>query len=123
MKKIITLPLLAFFALSACATDIMQGYVGKSVQEPILDYGPPTNVVELDDGRRGYQWQMNSSGVIPMSTPTSSTVFSGGQMAVVNSTSTTYLPYSQDCLYTLTAVKQGDIYIVDGFRQPSFDCL
>ena len=53
MKKIIALPLLAFFALSACATDIMQGYVGKSVQEPILDYGPPTNVVELDDGRRG----------------------------------------------------------------------
>ncbi len=45
------------------------------------------------------------------------------QMAVVTSTSTTYMPYSQECLYTLTAVKQGEIYIVDGFRQPSFDCL
>lgn len=123
MKNVIAPMMLAATLLSGCATDIMQGYVGKSIQEPILDYGPPTNIVELDDGRRGYQWQINSSGVIPMTMPSSSTVYSGGQMAVVNTQSTTYLPYSSECLYTLTATKQGKSYVVDGFRQPSFDCL
>ena len=109
--------------LCGCATDVMKGYIGKLIQEPVLDYGPPANVIDLEDGRRAYQWQIDSSGVIPMSSPSTSTVFTGNGLATVTTQSTSYIPYSNSCLYTLTAVKQGERYIVDGFRQPSFDCL
>jgi hypothetical protein len=123
MKLALTASILAISILAGCATEVMKGYIGKPIQEPILDYGPPANIVELGGGRRGYQFQINSSGVIPMSTPSSSTIYGSGGYATVNTQSTSYVPYSSECLYTLTATKQGETYIVDGYRQPRFDCL
>ncbi len=37
-------------------------------------------------------------------------------------TSTACMPCSQTCAYTLTAVKSGDQWIVDGFRKPTLGC-
>ena len=114
--------ILAIFALSGCASQIMSQYVGKPIEEPILDYGHPTNIVELSDGRRGYQWRIQGGGVMPITTANTSTVYAGGQVATVYSQTTNYAPFSTNCLYTLTARKQGSTYVVDGFRQPSFNC-
>lgn len=112
----------AAFLLSGCASQIMQSYVGGSIQEPILDYGPPTNVLDLEDGRRAYQWRITSSGAMPVTSPTTATVYGSAGYATAYGTSTTYVPYSQECLYTLTAVQQGERWIVDGFRDPGFWC-
>lgn len=109
-------------ALSGCASQIMESYVGKSVKEPILDYGPPANVVELEDGRRAYQWRLTQSGAMPMSSPTYATVYAGGRVATAYGSTTTYVPYSQDCVYTLTARQQGGRWIVDGYRRPTLGC-
>tara|TARA_E500000318_G_C3374698_1_gene139842 strand:- start:94 stop:408 length:315 start_codon:yes stop_codon:yes gene_type:complete len=92
--------------LASCTSQIMASYIGKSIQEPILDYGPPINVIELDDSRRAYQWRVVDSGYVPVS---------GGA-------TTTYIPYSDSCVHTLTATKSGDDYIVDGHRKTSFFC-
>lgn len=100
----------------------MSEYIGKPIEEPILDYGPPANIIELSDGRRGYQWRMQNSGVMPITTPTTSTIYAGGDVATVYSQTTNYAPYSTNCVYTLTAKKQGNTYVVDGFRQPSLAC-
>jgi len=100
----------------------MESYVGKSVKEPILDYGPPTNVIDLGEGRRAFQWSISSSGYVPMSTPTSATVYGTGGMTAVYGQSTSYVPYQNDCLDTLTARQQGDDYIIDGFRRPRIMC-
>jgi len=110
------------FLLSACASQIMEGYVGKSINEPILDYGPPTNVIELAKDQRAYQWARTNTGVMPITSPTTATVYGGGTFATVFGSSTTYVPYSNACVYTLLATNQANEWIVTGFRQPTLDC-
>ncbi|MBC6405450.1 MAG: hypothetical protein GDA41_06965 [Rhodospirillales bacterium] len=44
MKGIVLV--LAVF-VAGCASQIMADYIGKSIREPILDYGPPINEVDL----------------------------------------------------------------------------
>lgn len=122
-------PLLAFvfgsiaFLVTGCATQVLQSYVGQPITEPILDYGPPTNVVELENGRRAYQWAIDSSGYIPITTPSTGTIYGSGGYATVTTTSTSYVPYSDRCIYTLIAVEQQDRWIVESYRDPSFMCL
>lgn len=113
---------LAAVLLTGCASQILDSYVGKSITEPILDYGPPTSVIDLSDGRRAFQWARTNSGVIPISTPTTTTIYGSGGYATAYGTSTTYVPYSNDCVYTLTATRSGNDWIVDGFRPPSLAC-
>jgi hypothetical protein len=108
--------------LSGCASQIMESYVGKSVQEPILDYGPPVNVMQLEDGRRAYQWRLTQSGAVPVSSPSYATAYGSGGMVTAYGSTTTFVPYSQDCVYTLTAREQGGRWIVDGYRRPSLAC-
>ncbi|MCA1335566.1 hypothetical protein [Pseudooceanicola marinus] len=113
---------LAVLLMTGCASSIMESYVGKSIQEPILDYGPPSHVMDISANRRAFQWSMTNSGVIPITTPTTTTVYGNGGYATAYSQSTTYVPHSNQCVYTLTAIKQGDDYIVDGFRKPTLMC-
>ena len=114
--------LLLTFTVAGCASQILDSYVGKSIAEPILDYGPPTNILELGDGKRAYQWAMTNSGVIPMTSPASATVYGSGGYATAYGTSTSYIPYSNDCVYTLLASQKGKDWLVDGFRRPTMGC-
>ena len=116
------LALASFLFLMGCASEIMASYVSKSINEPILDYGPPTHIVDLGNNKRAFQWKIDSSGLLPISTPTTSTIYTNGSVATVSSTTTSYIPYSDSCLYTLTAVKSGNDFIVDGFRKPRLGC-
>ncbi len=38
--------------LAGCASDIMKNYIGQPVELVILDYGPPTTIVDLDQSQR-----------------------------------------------------------------------
>lgn len=109
--------LLAGVILAGCASDIMQSYVGKDVTEVVLDYGPPSNVVKLPDGRTAFQWSRTSSYTAPVTT----NVYNYGTYA----TATTYgggTTYSQ-CLYTLFATPNAqESYTVVGFKQPTLAC-
>lgn len=104
LRFLLIIPVLMF--LASCASQMLESYVGKSITEAELDLGPPVNVVELGADRRGYQWAVTNSDYVPIVTPTT----------------TTYLPYSTDCIYTLLASKRGSDWIVDGFRKPSLEC-
>ena len=118
------LKLIAVLAMVAgCATDIMQGYVGKPIVEAELDYGRPSNIIELEDGRRAYQWNVDAGGIMPMTNYNSGTVYGGGGFANYSGTSTTYVPYENNCIYTLFATKQGSTWVVTGFREPSLSCM
>ena len=108
--------------LSACASQIMEGYVGKSITEPMLDYGKPAHVFDLPDGRRAFQWKINNSGVFPMTSPSTGTIYGSGGWASVSTTTTTYVPFSNECVYTLFGKKSGKDWIVVGFMQPRVDC-
>ncbi len=120
MKRLI---FACFVLLAGCATAVLESYVGKSITEPILDYGPPVNAVDLPDGRRAFQWAVNSTGVIPVTSTNSATVWGGGTSTLVTGTTTNYIPTSSQCVYTLYARPQGDDWIVTGYREPNFNCL
>ena len=121
MTRFIAL-LIVSFGFAGCASEIMESYIGKSITEPMLDYGRPADVFDLGGGRRAFQWSVDSSGYMPISTPSYATIYGSGGWANVTTTSTSYMPYSQNCLYTLTATQRGNDWIVDGFRKPAMMC-
>ena len=104
--------------MPACATQILQSYVGQDVTEVVLDYGKPTNAIKLPDGRIAFQWNRTAS----YTTPTTTNIYSSGSYA----TATTYgggTSY-QECLYTLFAKpNQHGSFTVTGYKEPSLECL
>ncbi|WP_414897841.1 hypothetical protein [Rhodovulum sp. YEN HP10] len=116
------LTILCLVFLTGCASQIMKGYVGKPVTEAMLDYGAPSNVMTLEDGRRAYQWTIQNTGTVAVPTTSTATVYGAGGTATAFGQSTSYVPYSEKCVYTLTASQQGEAWIVDGFRKPRLAC-
>lgn len=111
-----------FLALTGCVSEQLESYVGKSVTEPMMDMGKPTNIIDLGNNRRAFQWQKVSSGVMPITTPAYGTIHGSNGWANLTATTTNYVPYATDCLYTVTATRKGSDWVVDGFRKPSFEC-
>ncbi len=100
----------------------MEGYVGKSVSEPMLDYGRPAEVYDLPNGQRAFQWEMQSSGVMPVNSYGSANVYGSGGWATATTTQTNYVPYSQSCRYTLIGERDGNDWIIVSFRKPTLGC-
>jgi hypothetical protein len=109
--------------VAGCVADTMRGYVGQDVRQVELAYGPPSNVVDLGNGARGYQWTRISVATTPVAAVTkrrkdkkgreiSSTEFTGGQQS------------TSRCVYTFFTAwnPQRNGWIVTGIREPSFDC-
>ena len=122
MKKPLIGAIFVVGLLAACASAILESYVGKSITEPMLDYGRPTAAFDLPNGTRAFQWKVNDSGVIPISNTSNSQIYGAGGWANVTTTTTEYTPYSQTCLYTLLAKPNGSDWTVVGFRKPSLVC-
>jgi hypothetical protein len=106
LRILSALAVIAF--LSSCASQIMQSYVGKDIQEAILDYGPPSHEMDMPDGTRAFQWSMSGSAVF---TGTTYGAISTGVMS------------STPCVYTAFGKKNAaGSYTITGFRQPRWDC-
>ncbi len=66
MRPSIFFVLILLLLNSGCtATSIMKGYIGEDVTMASLDYGYPTNVVDLPDGSRAFQWIFNNQYQVP----------------------------------------------------------
>lgn len=115
---------LAFFGLifvSACASQVMGGFVGKDLTEVQLQYGPPINVLDMPDGRKAFQWRFDSSMMMP--TTTNYNAVASGNW--VTGSATTYGGgiLTTPCFYTLFAKpNQNKSYTVVGFQPPSIAC-
>jgi len=116
------LTILCLVFLTGCASQIMESYVGQPVTEAMLDYGAPSNVMTLEDGRRAYQWTINKSRTVAVPTTSTTTVRGPSGTASVHGRSMTHVPRSQTCVYTLTSAQRGGQWIVDGFRKPRSAC-
>lgn len=116
MKRIVVLAA-TLLVLAGCASEIMKGYVGRDITDVVLDYGPPSNVVELPDGRTAFQWSRTTS----YTAPTTTNIYGYGNYA----SATTYgggTSYSE-CLYTLFAKPNPqNSFTVVGFKEPDFWC-
>jgi predicted small secreted protein len=113
----------ALALLASCVADTMRGYVGQDVRQVELAYGPPSNVIDLGNGARAYQWTRISVSTTPASAVTTSSKDKKGRRV-----SSTQLIGGQQstsrCVYTFFTAwsPQQNGWIVTGIRQPSLDC-
>lgn len=110
----------AMFALAGCASDIMKNYIGQPIESIVLDYGPPTAVVDLGQGERAYQWRKISTNVVSGSS--SSEVRHTKHGTEYQTTETPGYVESQECFYTFYARASGGRWFVTSFRQPKLEC-
>lgn len=120
------------FILAGCATTTMENYMGRTVQEVAVTYGPPTNVFDMPDGRRAFQWQIDTSFNAPARSTTYGTaqVYAppGSSYGTVNAQSTTVTTPATtstiSCLYTMYGKwdEERQAWILVGFEKPRFIC-
>jgi hypothetical protein len=117
---------IAVILLVGCASQIMKSYVGKDVREVMLDYGPPANAFDMGDGRRAFQWGINSSYTTPATATTTGTVNSYGASSWVNSNTmiTGGQTINSNCVYTLFGRwnEKTDGWFVTEFKKPNLMC-
>lgn len=106
--------------LASCASDTMKTYIGQPVESVIIDYGPPTNVLDLGWNERAYQWRKISTNVV-----------SGSSSGEIRDTrrGMRYEEYStpgyveeQECFYSFYARMQQGRWYITNFRQPKLEC-
>lgn len=107
-------------ALTGCASDIMKNYIGQPVESVVLDYGPPTAVVDLGQGERAYQWRKTSTNAV--SGTSSGEVRHTKHGTVYEETETPGYVERQECFYTFYARASGGRWFITNFRQPKLEC-
>lgn len=118
----------AALALSGCATSIMEGFIGQPLQAGIARYGPPDYVFDMPDGRRAFQWRIESDMTMPVTTTGNVNIYAPpGAFATINHQQTTYggNTVTQVCRYTMYAVWQDSpgAWIFESFEKPNLMCL
>lgn len=112
--------------LIGCASQIMKTYIGKDVREVMLDYGPPANAIDMGNGKRAFQWVMDSSYTTPTTATTIGAVNTYGSSTWVSSNTTIYggQTINSRCIYTMFANWSDDSngWGITGFKSPDFMC-
>lgn len=137
-SKISLIVIFTMILLSGCASKIMQSYVGKDVREVVLDYGPPSNAMDMGKGIRAFQWTKSSSYTTPTYVSSSGTGTGYGSSYTygnyTNYNMNTYVntntvirggqTINSTCVYTLFARwnKGRNGWIVTSFKKPDFLC-
>jgi hypothetical protein len=115
--KAASISIIAMSLFAGCASDIMQGMVGKDITEVMVARGAPANVFDMPDGRRAFQWRIDSAYVMP----TNTTVTAYGNIATARTTGGGVL--SDTCFYTLYGKPNPrKSYTVIGFEKPDPFC-
>jgi len=116
-----------FLVGCSASTLIMSSYKGKDITNVILDYGEPSNIIEVSENKRIYQWGMRINRHRPATSQTSGTVSAHSRnQATINTTTQHYGGYTStnDCIYNLFAeknIKTGGWFVTD-YRKPRIGC-
>ncbi len=127
LRNLLLAGLIGLLALGGCASGIMRGYMGKSLQEAMLDYGPPANAFDMPDGSRAFQWVMSSTYVTPTTVTQYGTARPGG-FGSVDWSSRTSIQGGQaitgTCIYTMLARwdDAANTWVFYDFRPPRVMC-
>lgn len=121
MRKLL-IGLAALLALGGCASSIMRSYVGKPLQEVMLDYGPPTNAFDMPDGSRAFQWVMSYGYATPATVTSTTTPI--GNTWYTNTQIIGGQAVTGQCVYTMLAHWDAaqNAWVFHDFRPPSAMC-
>ena len=125
--KICALLGLCLVILAGCATTRLESFIGEDVRRAVVVNGQPSNVMDMGDGRRAFQWSLDKSYTAPTTANSYGNISTYGNAAYY--TNSTVVTGGQTtnwtCVYTLytrwNEGRQG--WIVEGFEKPSFQCL
>jgi hypothetical protein len=112
--------------LCGCASAIMKDYVGRTIADAMLDYGPPQTAFDLTPKQRAFMWSMTTSYVTPSTTNVTGTTH--GSLFTATAISSPSQVVSQQCNYTLIAERipgavEGPAgWRIVSFRKPSLMC-
>ena len=106
--------------LAGCASDTMKTYIGQPVESVIIDYGPPTNVLDLGWNERAYQWRKISTNVV--SGTSSGEIRDTRRGMRYEEYSTPGYVEEQECFYSFYARMQHGRWYITNFRQPKLEC-
>lgn len=115
---------LAMIALIAgCASTQMKRYIGQDITQVMLDYGQPESVLDLGDGKRGYQYRWGGGTfTTPTTATTRGSVTSTGNTASYNETTQVtggQTIQSGGCLLTYIAEQNEDErWIITDYNVP-----
>lgn len=118
--------LVTALALGGCASSIMKDYVGRTIADVVMDYGPPQTGFDLTPTQRAFLWSMSTNVVTPATTNITATSY-GSLFSATAITSPSQV-ISQRCNYTLiaeripSAVEGPAGWRVVSFRKPSLMC-
>jgi hypothetical protein len=121
--RILVITVVLAFA-AGCVADTMRSYVGQDIRHVELAYGPPSNVVELGNGGRAYQWTRVSVSTTPASVVTTTRKDKKGRRVSTSEIVGGDQSVSR-CLYTFFTAwnPQQNGWIVTGTQQPSLGCM
>lgn len=118
--------MLIALALSGCASSVMNGFVGKSVQDVMVQYGPPTNAFDMGDGRRAFQWAMTNSYVTPVTSTTTGNAYATGSNVrwMQNTQISGGVPITNTCAYTMFGrwSDTASTWVMESFQKPKLAC-
>lgn len=122
MKKVITIAIL--LAVSGCASSMMQGYVGQSIQQVVAKQRPPDNIFDMGDGRRAFQWIKTETTTTPVTATNYGQAYGSGNSIywTQNSRISGGEPITNSCTYTVYSRWNGTVWIVEGFEKPNIMC-
>ncbi|SOH95388.1 hypothetical protein SAMN06273572_11062 [Monaibacterium marinum] len=124
MRSTGILAVMAMCGLVACAGPRADNYAGEPIERVARDLGYPSQVSELPDGRRSYQWEIEQTTQVgplrPVLRGISLSTSGGAGLGIGlerDSVSTGV------CIYTLTASPVGETYIVEASPSANASCL
>jgi hypothetical protein len=110
--------LVCLLFLTACASQAVLPYVGKSYTDLQLDWGKPVNEIAMPDGRRAVQYRWGG-GTVVLPTNTTATATTIGQSTFINAQ--TYgggVVQSEGCLVSFIMERRGNEWVVTEARWP-----
>lgn len=114
--------------LAGCASQMMKEYVGKDIQDVMVDYGKPNNAFDMPDGRRAFQWVKEDEYQTPTYIDSSEKTKTGRSGSKSWTSSNTVIDHGQTvhskCIYTFFGVwdELRKTWVITGFKKPSFEC-
>lgn len=104
--------------LAGCVSSVMRPYVGKPIEDAMIDFGRPEQVIDLQDGRKAFQFRYAAGSYTTPGT-SYSTVTGYGNTATVSTVSTPATVYeTAGCLLTFIAANRGNGWVIEEYRVP-----
>lgn len=130
MRAFLNIGVILLIAGCASSHPKLQSYVGKDIQNVVVDYGYPIVAYEMGDGRRDSQWVMDQSSSRSTQVMMTGALTEPAEQFEPNIKTISMTAMSGDlakvsqCMYTMITRWDDEkkTWIIKGYQKPTSDC-